>query len=161
PRLAWLANALGDYQTALSLFFEAIRSKTPKQTAKLSTDAIAQSSLDFGYTFAGSVGFVLTIPNERLLEMENDLDEAVQLIFEVSKAQTPPEILNHAKRLGKAPIRAIFRWADSHVKALFSADIEWRRGRSLRKKTIIQNPEFERLQQTLLQTSEETTTEIT
>lgn len=154
-RLVNLAAALTDYQSLLSLFYDAIRNG-PKQLAKMGADVLADTSLDFGYAFAGSFGFVLTIPNERLLQIETDLDAAVRAIFDVAKADTSAAILDYARRLGLAPIRALHRWAEDHVKGSLSADIEWRRGREVRMKAVIQKAEFDRLRQIISQTSETT-----
>lgn len=155
PKLAGLARAMLNYQKVLSIFYDAIKSG-PKQKAKMGADILTQTALEFAYAFPGSIGFVFTIPNERLMLIESGLDEAVRTLFEVARAAKPADILEYAKRLGPAPIRTLYEWADGHVKALLSAEIEWRRGQEVRMRALIQRPEFERLQLVLSETSEET-----
>lgn len=159
-KLASVTSSLGQYQSLLSSFYDAIKNG-PKRVAKLSAEIIAQTTLDLSYVFAGSIGFVLTVPNETTLFDNTNIDEAIRLIFEVAKAQRPEEVLAFARRLGPAPIRILFKWADAHVKASFSADIEWRRGEKVRQKGVIQWQEFERLQRAISETSEEVSEEFT
>jgi hypothetical protein len=47
------------------------------------------------------------------------------------------------------------------VKALFSVDIEWRRGKEVQQKALIQRLEFESLQRAISETSEESSEEFT
>jgi hypothetical protein len=160
PKLAGVAAALGDYQNALTVFFGAMKKDSPMQTTKVGAEATEESALDFAFAFAGSVGFVFTIPNERLLLIGTDLDDAVHVMFQVAKAKEPGEILEHAKQLGPAPIRSLYRWANGHVKAGFSADIEWRRGHEVKEQLLVQKPELEQLCQAIDASSEETSTEL-
>jgi hypothetical protein len=77
------------------------------------------------------------------------------MIFQVAKAQKPEDIRQFARRLGPAPIRVLYKWADDHVKASLNADIEWRRGPAVRQKVLIQTPEFHQLQEVIGKASEE------
>lgn len=153
-KLSGVTGALGQYQSLLSLFYDAIRNG-PKQTAKVSADAAAHTALDLAYVFTGSIGFVLTVPNETTLFDNTTIDESIRLTFEIPKATRPEDILTFARKLGPAPIRAVYKWADAHVKGLLGADIEWRRGERMRQRGLIQWQEFERLQRTILETSDE------
>jgi len=159
-KLAGVTSALGQYQSLLSSFYDAIKNG-PKRSAKLSAEVVAETALDLAYVFPGSIGFVLTVPNETTLFDNTTIDESISLIFEVAKAQRPDEVLAFARRLGPAPIRALYNWADAHVKALFTADIEWRRGERIRQKGMIQWQEFERLQRAISETSDEVSEEFT
>jgi hypothetical protein len=159
-KLAGVTGTLGDYQSLVSSFYNAIKNGA-KHTAKLGAEVAAQTAFDFAYAFTGSVGFVFTVPNETTLFDNTVMDESIRLIFEVAKAQRPEDILAFARRLGPAPIRALYKWADDHVKASFSADIEWRRGEVVRQKVLIQWLEFERLRQAISETSDESSEEFT
>jgi hypothetical protein len=78
----------------------------------------------------------------------------------VAKAQKPDDIRGFAQRLGPAPIRVLYRWADAHVKSSLSVDVEWRRGPEVRRKVLIQTPEFHQLQEAIAKTSDEEVREV-
>jgi hypothetical protein len=101
------------------------------------------------------MGFALTIPNERLLMIENNLDETIYTIFELAKAGEPFQVLEFARRLGPAPIRAMYRWALTHDQFGLGVDIEWRRGRDVLAKLFIQRPELQNLHRIIAETSTE------
>ena len=159
PTILGLAKVLGDFQTLVSVVYDAIKTHVPKERARFGLDVAAATSLEFGYSFAGSLGIVLTIPNERLLIGESVLDEAVQTIFGMAKATQPGHILEHARQLGPAPVRALYRWAAGHAQSGLGVDIEWRRERVIRSHLLAQRPELERLYLTIEATSEETVEE--
>src|SRR5262245_45221586 len=62
-----VTGALHDFQDLLSLVFGAVEANQPRMTAKLSRDVIEKTQLNFGYAYAGSLGIVMTIKNDRLL----------------------------------------------------------------------------------------------
>lgn len=160
-RLSGLVGVLGGYQNVLTGFYHAKKSGKPKSRAVVSAESVEDTALDFGYAFAGSVGFVFTVPAERGLFNNSELGASIQTIAELARTRKPEEILRYAKELGAAPIRALFKWADAHVKASLNADIEWRHGDELLQKTLIQLPEFVRLRETISATSEEDVKEFT
>lgn len=159
-KVAGIAAAIGEYQALVSIFYDAIKNGA-KQIAKLNADAQQETAFDFAYAFAGSAGFVFTLPNEPTLFDNTNLDEAIRLIFEASSATQPAEILQLARRLGPAPIRVLYRWSNAHVRSSFSAEIKWKRGSETRQSALIQMPEFRRLRQVLDETSENTAEETT
>lgn len=158
-KLAGLTSVLSGYQSLVSLFYSALKTG-PKATTKLGVEAAEGTAFDFAYAFAGSAGFVFTVPNEGRLFSDPYLEDSVRLVFEIAKARKPEEILEHAHRLGPAPIRALFRWADAHVRWFISAEIEWRRGDEVRQRALIQMPEFRQLQQAISATSDDETQEL-
>src|SRR5579883_547787 len=109
PKIAAIAKTMLDYQELISILFDALKNGA-KQTAKIGADILAETSLDFAYTFPGSVGFTLTIPNERLLLIESALDECVRIVSRLVKSKVPEDILGYARQFGSAPIRSLFRW---------------------------------------------------
>lgn len=155
PTLTGLVSALGDFQSLFSVVYDAIRTG-PKKRARISEDIVKESSFGFAYSFPGSIGVVLTLPNEILLleEIDTALDGTMKSIFGMAKAENPSEILTFAQKLGPAPVRALYRWANDHVKAGLGADIEWRRKETVRAALLIQRPELERLTQAIDVTSD-------
>jgi hypothetical protein len=158
-KLAGLAGVLGGYQSLVSVFYDALKTG-PKAKATVRAEVAEQTAFDFGYAFAGSAGFVFTVPNDRRLFDDSTLDESIRLIDQIAKTERPEDILTHARRIGPGPFRVMYRWAEDHVKAALSADIRWQRGSEIRRQTLIQVPEFRRLQQTISATSEEASEDV-
>jgi hypothetical protein len=161
PTLKALSSVLGDFQNLVSTVYDAIRTAVPKVRARISAEIAAETEFRFGYTFPGSVGIVLTIPNQRLLIGESYLDECLRVISEMAKVHDSPEVLEYAKRLGPASVRAMYRWAYDHAESGLGVDMEWRRERIIRTRLFAQRPELERLHQTISLTSEEQVSEST
>jgi hypothetical protein len=99
--------------------------------------------------------------NQRLLIGESYLDESVQLISEMAKLQSPPQVLEYSKRLGPASIRALYKWAYDHADSGLGVDLQWRRKQQIRAQLFEQKPEFQKLHETIGFTSEENITEET
>ena len=154
-----LVQALGDFQSLVSVVYDAVKTKIPKIRARFTPDITAETEFGFGYTFPGSVGVVLTIPNQRLLIGESYLDQSFYEISNMAKAKDSSEVLGFAKRLGAASIRALYKWALDHDNSGLGVNIEWRREQVIRSRLLTQQPEFERLHKTIEQTSEQTSME--
>ena len=156
-----VANALVSFQQAVSVVYDALKNG-PKQRMRVAPDATVESTFDFGYTFAGSVGFALTVPNERFLAdiIESTLDAAIDTLFSLAKSDKAADIGEQARALGHGPVRAVRQWADRHARAGLGAEIRWQRGRDLRNRLLIQGRELEHLRNTIDEKSGETTTTL-
>ena len=159
PTIMALSKALSDFQSLFSLTYDALK-EGPKRTAKLSAYVMSETFLGFAYSFTGSIGFVMTLPNERLLLGETYLDQAMQMIFQMAKATTSQQIADFAKRLGPPPVRAIYKWATDHVESGLGVDIEWRRREQVRSSLFIQAPQLEQLREVIAETSDEKEEEL-
>lgn len=158
--LPTMAKALGDFQALFTNVYGAIK-EGAKQRSRVGADVAAATTFEFGYSFTGSVGFVLALENERLLTDETDLDRTMDVILRMTKAQNSSDIREFAKDLGVAPIRAMYRWVSDHVESRLGADLDWRREHNSRVQLFAQVPELEIVQSAINQTSEETVEEFT
>lgn len=156
-----VTSTLGDFQDTLTLIYDAIKTGQRKERASWGSDIAQETALNFGYSFSGSLGFVFTLPNERLLLVESTLDMAFRQLFEMVKANSSEELAQYARSLGVAPIRKLYRWATDHVEAGLSVDIKWRRNEEIRASLVVQQPELARLCEVISQTSEETEERLT
>ncbi len=155
PTLAALSTALKDFQNLFSIVYEAIKNG-PKQRATFGEHTAEVTSLCFAYTFPGSLGVALTIPNERMRSSDKtDLDRTVEVIFQIAKAEEPRAIAALAKELGKPPIFATYHWAKDHATFGLGVDIEWRREKDVRDHLQVQQPELQRLHEIIALSSEE------
>ncbi len=159
PTILAVSKVLGGFQSLFSLVYDAIK-EGPKKRATLSKEVLEETSLAFAYSFTGSVGFVMTLPNERLLFGETYLDQTMQLVFEMAKTTAPEQVAEFVKKLGAPPVRAIYKWAGDHVEYGLSADIEWRRKEQIRSSLFIQKPQLEQLREAIAKTSDETEEEM-
>jgi hypothetical protein len=152
PTLRVFANALRDFQELFTTVYDALV-KGPKERLRVGVESLAQTSFGFGYSFTGSLGVVLTLPNERLL-IPTPLDETIKTVFELARSAHPQDVESFAKKLGPAPIRMAYLWAQHQVEAGVGAEIEWRRAQDVRASAIFQAPELARLQEAIEKTSE-------
>lgn len=152
--LAAVAGALSALQDAIAVVFDALKS-APKIRARISADVAALTTLNFAYSFDGSLGFVFSIPNERLLMIESDLDRAIALVFRAMKADSPEQISQLAREIGAAGLRRIYQWADQHEKFDIGAGIEWRRRHEIREQVQVQPSGLARLKEIIEASSPE------
>jgi hypothetical protein len=160
PSLSTVTRALGDFQSLFTVIYDALKNG-PKERVSYTDEIASETSFEFGYSFTGSLGFVLTMPNERLLLKESDLDRAMRTIFEIVKASDQEQIKSFARSIGLAAIRKVYSWADDHINSSLNADIRWCRQKDIRSSVVVEIPELERLQSLIGQTSERETREIT
>jgi hypothetical protein len=156
PTIHGLARALDAFQHMFSVIFDAIQGG-PKIRGRVSVDSERATAFQFGYTFPGSVGVVLTLPNRRLLPMmETNLDKTFEAIDGLSRSRSPEEISNFVRILGPASVRATYQWARDHTENGLGADIQWRRNQEVRRSVLRQRPELDRLKSAIEVVSEET-----
>lgn len=159
PPLLAITTALGDFQSLFTSVYDS-QKQGPKSRSKASADVIAGTSFGLAYTYTGSVGVVLTLPNERLLLGESDLDNAMATVFEMAKSSSSEQIAHLSERLGAAPIRKLYKWALDHVCSGLGADVEWRKCDSVQASLLIQTPELDNLCQAIAETSDEENEEM-
>lgn len=155
-----LTSTLDRFQAAISTTFDAVKNGI-KQRGRLAPGITEQTSFDFGYSFSGSVGIVLTIPNDRLLLGESDLDMAVELFFAAARAQTREEILKFARSAGIPAVRRLYEWSEAHTFNGVSADVQWRRKDEIRARVTVEPATLKRLEEVIQETSDTTTEAVT
>jgi len=158
--LSGVAKALLDFQSLFALVYDALRTGRPKRKGALSEEALQEASFGLGYTFPGSLGVVLTLQKETVL-FDSKLDEAIQTVFEMAKVNTSNAIKKYARKLGVAPIRAMFNWASDLAYSESGVDIKWYRAQEVRSSLFIQKQQFTSLRRALLEESEEEQEEFT
>jgi hypothetical protein len=151
-----VTSTLDRFQAAISTTFDAVKNGV-KQRGRLAPGIAELTSFDFGYSFAGSVGIVLTIPNDRLLLGESDLDRAVELFFAAASAQSRNQILEFAKSAGIPAVRRLYEWSEAHTINGVSADVQWRRKDEIRARVIVEPAALKRLEEVIKETSDITT----
>src|SRR6266568_9250112 len=152
PHVRSFANALRDFQDLITTVYDAIKNG-PKERARVGVESVAATSFGFGYTFTGSLGFVLTLPNEQLL-FDSMLDDAVETVFKLTESASSAEVAEFAKRLGRAPVHIAYQWASHHAEAGLGADIRWTRASREKRAVFLQPPDNAKLQSAIEATSD-------
>jgi hypothetical protein len=155
-----VGSVLVTFQHMVTVFLDAIKSG-PKLRARISPDVASSSSMNFGYSFSGSLGFTMTVPNDRLLAVDSDLDMAIERAFQVVNARETSDIAVLAKEIGVASVRSAYTWAKHHAKYQLSAAIDWKRGQQVRNHTFLEAEQLARVAALIEQTSETTEERLT
>jgi hypothetical protein len=148
-----MTSTLDRFQAAVSTVYDAIKFGV-KQKTKITAEVATQSGFDFAYTFSGSLGVVLTVPNERLLFGESELDRAVELFFSAAHAQRREQIVEFARTAGISSVRRLFEWSQAHSAYDTSADIQLRRDTEIRKELAVEVGDLSKLQEIIKETSD-------
>jgi len=157
--LTGVAESWGSFQRLFSVVYSALKSGTNAPT-RVSSEIAQDTAFGVAYSFQGSLGVALTIPRERLVFEETMLDSASETVFALAKAQSKDEIGAFVERIGLAPIRSVYTWADRHASNGFGVGVEWKRDSTVRRSLIAQRPELERLRSTLDKSDLERTEEF-
>ena len=150
-----LAQGLIDFQSLVTVVYDAQKTSIAKERARIAPNIREESSFNFGYTFSGSLGVVLTISNKRALILGSHLDESMRQLFSLAKVGSVSDIRAFSKKLGLASIRAMHKWAFGHAQAGLGVDIEWRRENVIRANLLAQQPELAKLCLMIEETSDE------
>ncbi len=154
PTMALVGKAMDSFQTLYAILYAGVSSRLPRNSARLSAYAIEQSAFEFAYAYSGSVGFVFTMPNERLLLGETDLDLAMRNLFALARSSTREDVRYFARTFGLAAVRALHNWADALSVSRTGADIEWKKAESQRDSLVLQAAEVQALRDLIAQTTD-------
>jgi hypothetical protein len=154
-KVSRIASALEDFQSWFTVVFDAIQTRQPKERARIDADIASASAFDFAYSFQGSVGIVLTMPNEKLLIGETNLDHSFNAMSRMAKSVSTEQVAEFAKTYGIAAVRKMYRWADDLARGGLGVDIKWRRGADIDSSLFAEAQELEVLKTAIESSSEE------
>lgn len=92
PSMRDITSVLGTFQRLFTTVYDALVTG-PKQRERHSDSIISATALGFAYSFAGSVGVVMTIEKGPGLLGDMNLDKAMNSVFEIMKARNPEEVI--------------------------------------------------------------------
>jgi hypothetical protein len=153
PTLSAFVNALRDFQNLVTTVYDALHNG-PKERLRVGVDSIAKTAFGFGFSFTGSLGAVLTLPNEQML-FDTEIDDAIATVFQLARSEKPADIASFAARLGPAVVRSAYKWSQHHAEVGAGAEIQWKRGDEIRSEILLQPQELARLQSVIEETSDE------
>lgn len=138
-----IAKAWIQYQALFSSVFDAIKNGPRRRSSKR---GMAESQLDFGYTFSGSIGVVLTLPTQKVdFEMARIVQRTAEAIAEMAKAETTEQLAHFVDRFGVPPVAKLGTWVDAHVAFGAGAGVDWKLWNGDAPGLLVQAKEFTRL----------------
>jgi len=137
--ISGVTSALHEFQDLVTLLFGA-DPKKPKQRARADIESTQKTRFDFGFAYAGSLGIVLTVPNDRLIG-GSDLDLAIRAAFSLISSKSADDIRGAAAQYGAPVVRKLYSWSKVQRDYDLSADIKWKRGSELRDEVLVQSKE--------------------
>jgi hypothetical protein len=143
---AAISEAWSNFQNFFDSVYHALtvspKNKKPVQPERL--------DLGYGYSFASSIGVVVTIPREVGIYAKTPIEEASETVFDLIEARHVERI---AEQLGPAPIRSLHQWIGTHLRNHCGLGLEWRSERAVRRSTEIQYPSLVKLQGSISETT--------
>lgn len=125
--IAGITSALNSFQKIFTSVYDALVHGAQKKRATVSAEVIAKTAFGFAYTFPGSIGFMMTLANDRLLLDQTQLDQAMEKTFDLLNAQDVSIIEELTQIVGLPAVRLAHQWAIENSKASLGADIIWQR----------------------------------
>lgn len=119
-----VASSIAAFQELVTAVFDALRT-TPKRRYRPTPESVELSAFDFAGATAGSVILSLSVPNERLLLGETDLDRALGYVERALSARQSEDLQSLAKEIGIAAITKAFVWADVSTQFALDTDVTW------------------------------------
>jgi hypothetical protein len=158
PAIA-VARSIVLFQTLVTAAFDAIRS-APKRLHQPSHENVRMSSLSFARAPGGSAAIHFTIPNDRLLVLASDLDEAFGLVFDLLMARAKTMFRNIATRAGIASVTAAQAWAENAVQYGLTTTIAWRKASDERRVITLSHSDALLFKTAIEAVSDETVEEV-
>jgi hypothetical protein len=145
---------LGSFQQSFTVVYDAIATHTAKKRARVADASVRASTLGFAYSYAGSLGFALTLPREPTL-IENDHDSTIAAIRVLTCSHDEAYIKKFADTYGLASVRTLYKWFDAIAKYEVDSEIEWQGPIAESKSTfLLQVPDARALRDAIARTSD-------
>lgn len=154
PTVSLVGKALENFQSLYTILYAVASGGHRKDTAHITPDVVNNAAFEFAYSYSGSLAFVFTLPNERLLFGETALDEAMKDLFMMAKADGTEAVRDFGRRFGLAPVRATYKWVASLAASRVGVEIEWRKSESIKQHVVLQPAEVEELRNLIDKTSD-------
>lgn len=119
-----VALSLSFFQDILTATFAAVRERTGAPSIDEPGDLAA---LTFAAGERGASFVTLSMPNERLLLIQSDIEVALGLIFDLLKTQTTSRLRQVSTTIGVAPITSAWRWAKNSIDYGFTISVRWQK----------------------------------
>jgi hypothetical protein len=147
-----IARALQRFQEVTTCVFDAVRT-APKRIYQPSRENAELSMMTLAGARVGSVMMSLSIPNERLIAIQSDLDVAFELVFEVLRARSQNRLVQVQARTGIAALARAHAWAQNNVEYGLATFISWQKSMAVSESVAISQNDALLLQKTIENTA--------
>jgi hypothetical protein len=157
-----IVDAIGGFQHTIGLTMDAQMLGKPKDTGRLSKEAVAESVLRLGYCdggdLRGDVGITLVAENRR--DLMDSMNLAVSTVISIAESTDTDQVHNFSQSLGVAPIRAFSEWCLNHVRAGMGSKLTWMRDSNIQR-VLTKTPEdWKNLKETIDLVSDSLTEDV-
>jgi hypothetical protein len=156
--LGYVSRSLLEYQNLFTQIYDALKNGI-KQRAVFGRDAEEESTLEFAYSYSGSLGVVLFSHSERNL-LSGKLDSSIDSLYQVIDINSRGTVHQVAQRLGTAVVKRVYDWSSANLKGGFAADIRWNRSDGRQLGEVIERDRMEEIVDIIDATSDSKTQEI-
>jgi hypothetical protein len=156
--LRHVSKSLLNYQALFSQLYDSFKNG-PKSKAQLGREAEDASTLNFAYTYAGSLGVVLLAKSERDF-FDGNLDRPIEALYQILDINDVDSVRDIARARGRAVVKRIHDWSSANVAAGFSADIRWKRSDGRELGQVIDKGRLSKIVEFIDSTSDEKTETI-
>ena len=146
--LSGVAEAWATFQEFFGSLYLAL---TKVQKSKNKKPPTSQTiDLGYGYSFASSIGVVVTVPRDVGIYAASPLEQVSSTVFDLIEAK---HVSATAKDLGPAPIQALHRWIEVHIRNHYGLGLDWQSHGNTRRSVEVQYQSLLALQSTIADTS--------
>lgn len=153
-----VSRSLLEYQYLFSQVHDAKRNG-PKTRARIGDEAWSESALDMGYSYSGSLGFVLFAHNERDF-FDGKLDAAIASLVELTELNSRAAVRQAAQEFGTAVVKRVHDWSKVNFDGGFATDLLWKRSDGREIGRVVDRSDMERIVDLVEATSDENTKTI-
>lgn len=148
-----VSKSVLEYQYLFSQIHDAVKNGTKKK-AILGDEAKSESTLEFGYSYSGSLGMVLLAQNDRNF-FEGRLDKSIEAFFDIVSMTALEDAKRTAHQFGKAVVKRLHDWSQANVKGGFAADVRWTRSDGKELGQVVERSRMENMLSILSEASDE------
>ncbi len=150
-----VGQVISQFQETLTEFFASIKENKPRSKSTKDDELISGSTLNYGYSYSGSLGIVMYALSDELLPSGSFLDQAVHEVLSLTDESDLSVVRAKADKFGKAAMRSFYSWTKAQTDAGMALDIKWKRGDEVKEERTIQ-PEQLHIIQDIIQMAGDT-----
>jgi hypothetical protein len=147
--LGTVSEAWGTFQDFFSSVYSALTRAKPFGKKSVQGEKL---ELGYGYSYAGSVGVVVTVPKEAGIFAVSPIEDASATVFDMIEAKNLASI---AKTLGPAPVQALHNWIGVHIKNHAGLGLEWRAQQETKRSILVEYQSLAKIQTVIADTTTE------
>lgn len=152
-----VAESLLGFQGSVTAVFDALQNG-PKERANYSASVRSMTKLDFGYSYPGSLGFVLSVPSGQDL-FGGQLDQTVDAINDFFDISSASSAIDASRSLGLGAISELYKWVKVNANWGNSIDLNWHHSAGRLSGRYIELDRFKYLEQLFAGAEDRTITE--